>query len=53
MITIQDVLNADVFQNYNVLAGENGLLREVTTITIAEVPDAAKWLRGGELVCST
>lgn len=53
MITIQDVLNAEVFQNYNVLAGENGLLREVTTITIAEVPDAAKWLRGGELVCST
>lgn len=53
MITIQDVLKSDVFQKYNILAGENGLLREVTTITIAEVPDSANWLRGGELVCST
>lgn len=53
MITIQDVLKADVFRNYNILAGENGLLREVTTITVAEVPDAANWLRGGELVCTT
>lgn len=53
MITIQDVLKADVFQNYNILAGEKGLAREVTTITVAEVPDAANWLRGGELVCTT
>ena len=53
MITIQDVLNSDVFQKYTILAGRNGLSREVTTITIAEVPDAANWLRGGELVCTT
>ena len=53
MITILDVLKSDVFQKYKILAGNNGLLREVTTITIAEVPDAANWLRGGELVCST
>jgi len=53
MITIHDVLKSEVFKKYKILAGENGLTREVTTITIAEVPDAANWLRGGELVCTT
>lgn len=53
MITIQDVLTANAFQNSVVLAGEEGLSREVTSITVAEVPDAANWLRGGELVCTT
>lgn len=53
MITIQDVLTAKAFQNSLVLAGGEGLSREVTSITVAEVPDAANWLRGGELVCTT
>lgn len=53
MITIKDILNANVFNSGEVLAGSKGLLNEVSTITVAEVPDAASWLRGGELVCST
>lgn len=53
MITIQDVLTASAFQNSEVVAGHKGLSRKVTTITVAEVPDSANWLRGGELVCST
>jgi purine catabolism regulator len=53
MITIQDVLMAKAFQNSVVLAGEEGVSREVTSITVAEVPDSANWLRGGELVCTT
>jgi purine catabolism regulator len=53
MITIQDVLTAKAFQNSLVLAGKDGLSREVTSITVAELPDSANWLRGGELVCTT
>ncbi len=53
MITVQDVLQASAFEQSELLAGHNGLSREVSTITVAEVPDAANWLRGGELVCST
>lgn len=53
MITIQDVLTVKAFQNSLVLAGEEGLSREVTSITVAEVPDSANWLRGGEFVCTT
>ncbi len=53
VITIQDVLTVDAFRNCEVLAGTKGLTAEVTTITVAEVPDSANWLRGGELVCTT
>jgi purine catabolism regulator len=53
MITVQDVLITKIFENSHVLAGENGLTRVVNTITVAEVPDAANWLEGGELVCTT
>lgn len=53
MITVQDILNAEVFKDSQVIAGRNGLSRELSTITIAEVPDSANWLRGGELVCTT
>jgi purine catabolism regulator len=53
MITVKDVLTAKAFQNSPVLAGEEGLSREVATITVAELPDSANWLRGGELVCTT
>jgi PucR family transcriptional regulator, purine catabolism regulatory protein len=53
MITVQDVLTASAFHNSELLAGNKGLIREVTTITVAELPDAANWLRGGELVCTT
>uniref|UniRef100_A0A1S2L0D4 Purine catabolism PurC-like domain-containing protein n=1 Tax=Anaerobacillus isosaccharinicus TaxID=1532552 RepID=A0A1S2L0D4_9BACI len=53
MIIIQDVLKTTAFQNSEVLAGIKGLSNEVSTITVAEVPDSANWLRGGELVCTT
>lgn len=53
MITVQKVLAAKAFQDSEVLAGEKGLSRDISTITVAEVPDSANWLRGGELVCST
>lgn len=35
------------------LAGEAGLNRRVTSVTVGEVPDIADWLTGGELVLST
>ncbi|MFP7299271.1 PucR family transcriptional regulator [Neobacillus niacini] len=53
MITIQDILRASAFDHSEVVAGKKGLSREVKMITVAEVPDAANWLRGGELVCTT
>jgi PucR family transcriptional regulator, purine catabolism regulatory protein len=53
MITVKDVLMTKAFQNAQVIAGEDGLSRVIKTITVAEVPDAANWLQGAELVCTT
>ncbi|MEH7226730.1 PucR family transcriptional regulator ligand-binding domain-containing protein [Bacillus sp. JJ1566] len=50
---MNDVLKTKGFQHSKILAGINGLSRVVNTITVAEVPDSANWLRGGELVCTT
>ena len=52
-ITVREVLNTKGFGGSRVAAGHTGLEREVKTITVAEVPDAMDWLRGGELVVTT
>ncbi len=34
----------------HLVAGEEGLDREIANVTVIEVPDAAKWLKGGEFL---
>lgn len=53
MITVNHVLKTEPFENAIILAGKSGLSNEVKTTTIAELLDAANWLRGGEIVCTT
>ena len=53
MITVRDILATEAFENTKVVAGLNGLDNMISSITVAEVPDAADWLRGNELVCTT
>lgn len=43
----------DVLKDARILAGDQGLGRPVTSVTVGEVPDIADWLSGGELVLST
>lgn len=50
MITVQRVLQSEVFKNAKVVAGKNGLNRPIKAVTIAEIPDIAKWLQGGDFV---
>ncbi|MGN7300195.1 PucR family transcriptional regulator [Ferdinandcohnia sp. SAFN-114] len=50
---MEQILNTNPFQSSKILGGEKGLQRIVSTVTVAEVPDAANWLQGGELVCTT
>jgi len=47
------VLALPVLEHAHVLAGQSGLSRRVTSVTVGEVPDIADWLSGGELVLST
>jgi purine catabolism regulator len=52
-VTIQNILELSSFEGSVLTAGEKGLHREVTNVTVAELPDAAEWLMGGELVMTT
>lgn len=52
-LTVSQVLQTEGFKNSIVLAGKSGLHRQVTKITVAELPDTLNWLQGGELICST
>jgi purine catabolism regulator len=53
LITVEQVLDTSAFETAKILGGLNGLGRKVSTVTVAETPDAANWLRGGEIVCTT
>lgn len=52
-LTVIDVISNAAFQGCSVVGGWSGLQRPVTGVTVAEVPDSAQWLEGGELVLST
>lgn len=53
MITVLKALTTKGFAGSAIVAGWEGLGRSVTSVTVAEVPDAIDWLRGGEVVLST
>lgn len=53
-VTVRWLTNIDFFQkNVRLIAGENGLDRKVTFVTVQEAPDFYTLLDGGEFVLST
>jgi PucR family transcriptional regulator, purine catabolism regulatory protein len=52
-VTVGQILELPVLKEARLLAGEEGLDRRVTSVTVGEVPDIADWLSGGEMVLST
>lgn len=52
-MTISDFLNLPNFSDLNLLAGEQGLDRELTNVTVVDTPDGTNWLNGGEFVITT
>lgn len=52
-VTIKDIMELPVFKEARVVSGYGGMHKEVSSMTVAEVPDAADWLKGGELVVTT
>lgn len=53
MLTVADALKLNQFIDAQVVAGGKGLHRPITWVHIASVPDAARFLNGGELVLTT
>ena len=52
-LRVAEILKLPILADARVLAGEKGLDREVSQVTVGEVPDIGDWLTGGELVLST
>lgn len=41
------------FEGFEVLAGEGGLDRRVSTVTVMDAPDIYNWMKGGEFLITT
>ena len=53
MMKIQDVLKDKRFSEFSLLAGSSGAGNAISTVTVIDTPDGAKWLSGGEFVITT
>src|SRR5690606_314526 len=52
-ISVREALSLPVLQGAEVLAGEDGLDRVVSSVNVMEVPDVLPWVRPGELLLTT
>ena len=42
-ITVRDLLSVEFFRDFKVIAGKNGLGREIQGVTVADAPDGYRW----------
>ncbi|MCP8615265.1 PucR family transcriptional regulator [Salirhabdus salicampi] len=52
-LQVSQLLELKTFQGSELIAGLSGLSNKVKSTTVAEVPDSADWIAGGEVVFST
>ena len=48
-ITVRDLLNMEYFRDFRVIAGRNGMNREIQGVTVADAPDGYLWKTEKEL----
>lgn len=52
-LSLREILEAEFFKDFKVLAGHTGLDKQVQGVAILDAPDGFKWTKGKELVIST
>lgn len=52
-ITVRDLLSVEYFKDFKVIAGRNGLNREIQGVTVADAPDGYRWRTEKELCFSS
>lgn len=52
-LEISEMLSSEYFKDFKVLAGHNGLNKQIQGIAILDAPDGYKWTKGRELVVSS
>lgn len=53
MLTVREVLAMEPLQGLKVMAGEGGLDRAVTTVSVMDALDIYKWMKGGEFLITS
>lgn len=53
MICLIDLLNVPNLSGLKVVAGQNGVTRPISTVTLLDAPDGPKWLTGEEFVLTS
>jgi purine catabolism regulator len=49
-LLLSDALKIYPLSLSHIVAGHTGLRKEITSVNIVEVPEVARWMRGGELL---
>lgn len=52
-LTVREMLKANTFADYELLAGREGLDKQIQGVAIQDAPDALKWTKGKEFVITT
>lgn len=52
-MNIVELMNVPQFKTMKVIAGEQGVDREITTVTMMDAPDIIRFLKEGELLVTT
>ncbi|WP_019154785.1 PucR family transcriptional regulator [Robertmurraya massiliosenegalensis] len=52
-VPLKKLMNIGGLRNCKIIAGQQGVERIVTNVTIMEVPDIVQWLRGNELLITS
>ena len=53
MVTVKELLALPVLRKLKVIAGHKGLNKRVSCLTVMEVPDVTRWLRGHDFVITS
>src|SRR5699024_6929120 len=53
ILTLKDVLRLGRLNECEVVSGHAGVDREVTSVTVLEVPEVTNWLKKGELLLTS
>ncbi len=52
-LTVRELLKMDNLNKARLIAGGNGLDREILSVNVMEVPDIDNWVHAGELLITT
>ncbi len=50
---VADLLLQNIFPDFRLVAGNEGLTKEISSISVIDAPDMANWIKGGEFLFGT